>query len=305
MNMKYFTSILLFSILFLSCKKGKELKTESGFRYILFTESKGPKAKIGDYLTITMIYKNENDSVLFDSRKSNLPIRFRLEKIPFKGSFEDGLTNLSEKDSARFFVPADSMYNYLYLLRGVNNVSRESSGFMPATYLTFDIKLEKIQNTQEAEIEMLMELSEKEKRERVLLYEYISKRGITVEADTSGFYLLFRERGLGEAIDSGNVVTVEYEGRLLNDTVFDGTEMSGRPYRFISGAHHVIRGWELAMKKMREGDKVTLILPSKLAYGEEGIQDPSTGVFIVQPYNSLIFDIDVISVEETPAVSSK
>jgi FKBP-type peptidyl-prolyl cis-trans isomerase len=59
----------------------------------------------------------------------------------------------------------------------------------------------------------------------------------------------------------------------------------------------------MVMKKMHAGDKFTLILPSKLAYGEEGIQDPKNGSFIVPPYTPVVFDIEIVSVEETPSVS--
>src|SRR5450432_508135 len=110
-------TIVFIMIVIFSCKRGKEMKTDSGFKYILYTESNGPKARIGNYITMTMVYKNNNDSVLFDSRSNGKPIRFRLEKIPFKGSFEDGLTYLSTNDSATFYVPADSLYNFLYKLR--------------------------------------------------------------------------------------------------------------------------------------------------------------------------------------------
>src|SRR4051812_21927519 len=98
----------------LACKKGKEFKTESGFKYVLYTESKGTKPKIGDYVTLIMTYKNENDSVLFDYKKNGGPVRFQLERIPFKGSFEDGLQYISENDSATFYVPADSLYALYY-----------------------------------------------------------------------------------------------------------------------------------------------------------------------------------------------
>ena len=86
--------ILSLAIVVLSCKKGKELKTESGFKYRLYTENTGEKAKLGDYIIIELVYKTENDSVLFDSRKK-VPLRFKLENIPFPRSYEDGLTNLS------------------------------------------------------------------------------------------------------------------------------------------------------------------------------------------------------------------
>ena len=294
---------LLFVIVFFSCRKGKELKTDSGFKYILYTETKGVKAKIGDYITMTMVYRNSKDSILYDSRTNGNPIRFRLEKIPFMGSFEDGLTYLAENDSATFYVPADSLYNYLYKSRGAEMILQQQTGFIPGSFLKFDIKLNKIQNDAQAEEEMQMQMSANERKEGIDLANYIDRKKITDSPDAEGYYLMIHENGNGQAIDSGKVVTVEYEGRFMNDSVFDGTKMAGHPYKFISGAHHVVKGWEMVMKKLHAGDKITLILPSRLAYGEEGIQNQQNGTFIVPPYAPLVFDIEIISVEDAPAVS--
>ncbi len=49
-------------------KSGSEKTTESGFKYVVYTKSEGPKIKVGDYVTLIMVYKNEKDSILFDSR---------------------------------------------------------------------------------------------------------------------------------------------------------------------------------------------------------------------------------------------
>lgn len=299
------TLLWLIIVIAFSCKKGKELKTENGFKYILYTDSKGPKAKMGDYITMSMVYKNSNDSILFDSRLNGSPIRFRLEKIPFKGSFEDGLTNLSAEDSATFFVPADSLFSYLNKSRGKGLDLQKDEVFKPGSFLKFEIKVLKIQSATDAEEEMVLELSQREKQGKIDLLNYIEKSKITVIPDESGYYLLMIEKGKGPAIDSGKVVTLEYEGRFLNDSVFDGTKKAGQPYKFISGAHHVISGWEIAMKKLNAGDKFMLILPSKLAYGEEGIRDPKNGQYIVPPYTPLVFNINIISVEDVPSVSGK
>lgn len=281
------------------------MKTAEGFNYVLYTESTGEKAKVGDYITMEMVYRNSKDSVLYDSRINKSPIRFRLEKIPFKGSFEDGLTYLAENDSATFFVPADSMYNYMYKKRSGVVIAQKETGLIPGTLLRFDIKLLNIQGDTEAEQEMLIELSEREKTDRKKFEDYIKGHNITVAPDPAGFYLVMKEKGKGLSVDSGRIVTLEYEGRFLNDSVFDGTDLVGRPYKFISGAGHVIPGWELALKNMHVGDKFTLLVPPKLAFGEEGVRDPKSGLYKIPPYTSLVFDISILSVEDAPAVSGK
>lgn len=305
--MKKIVLLLLIIVATISCsrKSGEEKKTESGFKYIIYTKSEGPKIKVGDYVTLEMVYKNDKDSILFDSRNSSMPLRFQLDKIPFKGSFEDGLLNLAKNDSATFFVPADSLYSYLF--KGKSNlvVPQEQTGFTQGSLVKFDIKVINIQEPREAEEEMMLKLSEAEKKEIAELNKYLYDHKIEVKPDPEGYYLIMKERGKGESIDSGKIVTLEYEGRFTDGKIFDGTKMSNRPYTFVSGAHHVIKGWELAMKSLKAGDKFTLILPSKLGYGEEGIRNTKDGTFIVPPYKALIFDMSIISVEEVPSVSGR
>jgi len=286
-------------------KSGNEKKTESGFKYILYTKSEGAKIKVGDYVTLEMVYKNDKDSILFDSRQSAVPLRFQLDKIPFKGSFEDGLLNLAKNDSATFFVPADSLYTYLFKGKPGLVVPQEQTVFTPGSLVKFDIKVVNIQSAQEAEEEIQLKLSEQERKELAELNKYIYDNKIDIKPDAEGYYLIMKEKGKGEAIDSGKVVTVEYEGRFTDGKVFDGTKAAGRPYTFVSGTHRVIKGWEIAMKNLHGGDKFTLILPSKLGYGEEGIRNPRNGTFVVPPYKALIFDMSIVSVEDVPAVSGR
>lgn len=62
-------------------------------------------------------------------------------------------------------------------------------------------------------------------------------------------------------------VQVHYKGTLDDGTVFDSSE--GRdPITFVEGAHQVIPGFENAVADMQPGDKVSIHLEPKDAYGE-------------------------------------
>ena len=305
--MKKINLFLLIAATLFGCnlKKGEEKKTESGFKYIIYTKSEGQKIQLGDYVTLIMVYRNDKDSILFDSRNSALPLRFQLDKIPFKGSFEDGLLNLAKNDSATFYVPADSLYAYLFAGKSGMVIPQSETGFTSGTLVKFDIKVLNIQTPQEAEEEILMKLSAAEKKEKAELNKYLFDQNIKITPSDEGYYLIVHEHGKGATIDSGKIVTLEYEGRFTDGKVFDGTKSAGRPYSFVSGTHRVIKGWELAMKDLNAGSKFTLIVPSSLAYGEEGIRNPKNGTFIVPPYKALVFDIRILSVEDVPSVSGR
>src|SRR5262245_54048672 len=111
MYFRYLKLIFVVSILIVSCKgKIKYKTTDTGLRYIFYTEHKGLSPRENYYVTLDMVYKLENDSVLYDSRDAGMPLRYQLTKPPFEGSLEEGIMMMSEGDSATFSVSADSMY---------------------------------------------------------------------------------------------------------------------------------------------------------------------------------------------------
>lgn len=108
----------------------------------------------------------------------------------------------------------------------------------------------------------------------------------------------------GKSIVRGDTVTVNYTGRLLNDEVFDtsieqvakdaGIFSSSRKYeplKFRPGYNFAIVGFEFAISLMKEGEKATVIFPSRLGYGTQ----PSGPV----PANApLIFEIEILRVDK-------
>ena len=61
-------------------------------------------------------------------------------------------------------------------------------------------------------------------------------------------------------------VRVHYTGRLDDGSVFDTSREAG-PLEFTLGSHHVIAGFEAAVKEMGVGEKKTVRIPASEAYG--------------------------------------
>ena len=82
-------------------------------------------------------------------------------------------------------------------------------------------------------------------------------------------------------------VKVNYEGRLIDGTVFDTNAKrdNGAPTEFP--LNNVIKGWIEGVQLMKKGEKFRFTIPSELAYGEQG--PPSIG-----PNQVLIFDIELV-----------
>lgn len=96
--------------------------------------------------------------------------------------------------------------------------------------------------------------------------------------------------GKGKEAKTGQQVFVHYRGMLTNGTVFDESYKRGQPFDFVLGQGSVIKGWDLGVVGMKEGGKRRLIIPSDLAYGDEG--RPPT----IPPKATLVFDVELLKV---------
>ncbi|WP_339847365.1 FKBP-type peptidyl-prolyl cis-trans isomerase [uncultured Halopseudomonas sp.] len=106
----------------------------------------------------------------------------------------------------------------------------------------------------------------------------------------SGLQYQILEEGDGEATPGpDDVVTVHYEGRLLDGTVFDSSVSRGEPVDLpVSG---VIPGWVEILQLMNVGDKFKVTIPSELAYGEAS---PSP---VIPPNSILVFEMELLGIQ--------
>ena len=93
------------------------------------------------------------------------------------------------------------------------------------------------------------------------------RTGKTYETD-QGMEITFIEKGNGPEADSGDVVFMHYTGKLENDSIFGSSYQRNQPFRFRLGNNEVIKGWEIGVDYMSEGDSALLKIPPELAYGE-------------------------------------
>jgi FKBP-type peptidyl-prolyl cis-trans isomerase FklB len=94
--------------------------------------------------------------------------------------------------------------------------------------------------------------------------------------------------GTGAKPTAEDVVRVNYVGKLADGTVFDSSIERGRPAEFPVGA--VITGWSEALKMMPVGSKWELVIPSELAYGEQGAGE------LIEPNSVLFFEVELLDI---------
>lgn len=84
-----------------------------------------------------------------------------------------------------------------------------------------------------------------------------------------------------------DVVTVHYEGRLIDGTVFDSSYARGEPATFPLS--RLVRGWQLAIPQMGVGETIEIAVPADLAYGPVG-RGPIPG------NATLVFKVELIGI---------
>ena len=103
----------------------------------------------------------------------------------------------------------------------------------------------------------------------------------------SGVQYKVIKEGTGAIPADTSLVKVHYEGRLLNDSVFDSSYKRGQPINLR--CNQTIKGWTDAMVHMPAGSIWEVYIPQELAYGER-----EQGM--IKPFSMLKFKIELIEV---------
>lgn len=120
------------------------------------------------------------------------------------------------------------------------------------------------------------------------LKENAKKEGVkTLEGGLQ--YKVLKE-GTGKSPAASDTVSVHYRGTLIDGTEFDSSYKRGEPASFP--VNRVIKGWTMALQKMKEGSKWMLYIPADLAYGERGTPGGPIG-----PNQALIFEVELLKVK--------
>ena len=106
----------------------------------------------------------------------------------------------------------------------------------------------------------------------------------------SGLQYKVISMGNGEKPSSTTRVKVHYHGTTIEGKVFDSSVNRGEPATF--GLNQVIPGWTEGLQLMPVGSKFRFYIPQELAYGANA---PSQEI---KPYSVLIFDVELLSIEQ-------
>jgi FKBP-type peptidyl-prolyl cis-trans isomerase len=276
-------------------------KGQNGLLYDIVNDKSGPSIQPGDFISINYIIKNDADSVLSSSYESGQQSSQLMPKPRDKGDIIAGLAYLSEGDSAVIKTNLDSLTKGHPRPQG-----------MKGKYIIYDIKVEKVIAKGNLSQQVFMgrcqayvgTLMDKIKKQEPLnIKKYIADNGLKLTTTASGLNYVITKQGTGAKPVVGDTVSVNYVGKFLNGKVFDTSIKSEaikakvainpmnpyKPIRFPLGVKGMIAGWNEGIPLLGIGDKATFVIPSSLAYGEQG-----NG--LVGPFTPLVFDVELMSI---------
>jgi len=293
---KYIFGILLLCASTISVKAQNDLqRTARGVQYVIFTHNPGEKIKQNDVITIDVIQKTGKDSVISSTYTMGHPIKIQVQQSQALTDMMDIFPLLAVNDSILVKMPADSVFN--------GHEESRPPFFPKGSYINFYIKVQKIQSLSDAIAERNADIEKVKSEEGAQAAKYIADNKLVVKTTPSGLKYVITKTSLKPRPLTGDTVSVNYVGKLLNGQVFDSNieavakmsnlDQPGRTYepiKFPVNTSQVIKGWDEGLLLLHEGEKAIFVIPSALAYGNEG-SGP------IPPASTLVFDVELVSVK--------
>jgi len=94
--------------------------------------------------------------------------------------------------------------------------------------------------------------------------------------------------GSGDSARPGDVLVMNYTGKLTNGKEFDSSLKPGRtPFKFTLGAGEVIKGWDQGIQGMKPGGHRHLVIPADMGYGSQAMGND------IPANSTLVFDVEL------------
>lgn len=242
----------------------KEYTTASGLKYKITKKGTGVQPVNGDQVSVHYVGTlPDSAKTKFDSsRDRGQPFSFKLGAGQVIKGWDEGIALLHVGDMAILTIPSTLGYG------------ERAQGKIPANAtLIFEVEL--------------MDVKPAPKPWDV--------KKLKVDSTASGLKYVVVKKNEAKSLkaENGKTVSVHYSGFLGDGTwkLFDSSVQRGQPIDFLLGQGQVIKGWDEGIGLMNVGDKMRLIIPYQLAYGEGG-RPP-----IIPAKATLIFDVELMDVK--------
>jgi len=265
---------------------------ESGLEYKVVKHGKGTHKPVkGDHLEMNIrvhLANGAKDTTMYDSRKMNndKPVPYQVQQPNFKGDPIEGFMLAVAGDNMMMRLP-------------VSVIKDQGKPLMPGMQegdtLKYDVEMINVMTDEEYKKESELKAKVQQKKDDEALQGYFKQNNIKAMKTGTGLYYTIEKEGAGAPPAKGDVMSVNYTGKLLGGKTFDSNTdpefHHTDPLKVNLGMGRVIKGWDEGLALLKKGSKATFYIPSGLAYGS---QDRSPTI----PANSiLVFNVEVLNVQ--------
>lgn len=260
--------------------------TASGL-IILGKPGKGKVAKMGDYVDFDFMMSDPEDDTIISSFGIE-PMVLQVGEEFMGTGFTEALGMVPEGGTMSFVIPSALAF--------------DSTGFdsyiLPYTPLTVKLRMNQVMDKAAYEKKLELQRAEKEaakERAKVmepqLIGEYIKSNGITQMPTESGLYILREKEGSGKLAQNGDEVLVHFVLKNFNGEVLDSSYEYDEPMLMKVGENEVFAAFDEALLTMSTGAKVSMIVPSKLAFGDEDLGEE------LPPYSPMLMELELVEIK--------
>ncbi len=296
----------------------KKLNQQLQYAFIV-DKPTSPHPQEGDQVSLNM-QAACNNRLMFSTYQQfkGKPGVYGVAKPAFKGDLIEAITQMTPGDSIVCLVNADSLFK--------NSKTRMPAFIKPGDKMQYYIKLvsikPKAQVQKEQQAAFMKQIKEQQEKQKAAaakqllkddkeLKAYFTSHNITPQKTASGLYYTINEEGHDEKPQTGDSITMNYTGTLLNGTKFDSNVDTAfhhvQPFQFVLGRGSVIKGWDEGVAILKTGSKATLYIPSPLAYGQQSMPGSSANPKGIPANSILLFDVELVGYKhpETKTISLK
>jgi len=283
--------IILFAILFVvgcTTETPEFSFTEGGLKYKyqdIVAEGKDPK--IGDVLSVKMKWSTIEDSIFYTSVNTgyNGADIIKLKKPTQPGGIEEGFAKLKEGDSVTFYIDPKRFFK--------EYIQTETPSFLIGdSEMKIDIRLLKIQNSEEYQIDLKEWQRQKDFEEFQKIEETLSfwKNSGDSVVEVDGLYIVYDAFDEGETVSYNELFELHYVATFTNGNEFYNTYNNGHPDEFQFGKKgQMVEGLKNAISVMKYGQRAKVLIPSDIGFKGTG----SAGN-IVPPYTPVIYYLEIL-----------
>ena len=260
----------------------------SGIYYEKIEENiNGNPVQLHDLVKIHYKMSTLDGKLVYEMNKDSISVEFEYKDygiVPSGVNYGVGLMKTGE--TFRLYIPSYLAYESY----------GNSDFFLPYTNFIIDVKVIGIES-----------LEEEARNEQSKINAWMNINSVDeVVSSPGGLIYIQTKKGTGKQPVASSQVTFHFTRKYLDGTVIRTTK-GDEPVTIYLDGTSAVKGLEMGLKMMHEGEKATFILPSTLAFGSstailpEVLRDDLVEKQLipneVRPFSPLIYDVELIKVK--------